>query len=521
MGILLPPIPELSFTDVLASACIISLAAATTTFLLCLLTYRLVSKLTLLCILVASIGSGCLLQEELAAHSMVSPDEVSSWVAAYASLLVLLVGSAVALWKMVLLLYPKAKVPSLGHRLSGVGIAHPSMSDVAYLDYNGTTPVYPEVMHEMLPCLSDCFGNPSSSHAYGTPAKQSVDNARGRLARLLGCPSKCITFTGCGSESDNWAIAGAVELGRASLPGKSKPHVITSAIEHPAVLAFLRRMEERDQVTATYVPVTQEGIVNMQVLEGAFQRTTVLVSVMHSNNEVGSLQPVAEIAALCRKRGVLFHTDAAQSIGKVPVDVNTLDADMITVVGHKIGAPKGIAALYIREGLALPSLLCGGGQEHGRRAGTENVVGIVGMGCAAKIAGEELTATAEHMRAMKDLLRGLLTAGFGSANLKLNGPADQSLVLPNTLSISFQGISAVALLNSVSEHVAASAGSACHSSGAGQLSPVLKAMGVQQEVGLGTIRFSVGRHTTAAEVETAAKALLRAARQLKDETKPL
>ena len=375
-----------------------------------------------------------------------------------------------------------------------------------YLDWNATTPVYPEVAREMT-ALMGCWGNPSSSHALGRPAKEAVDLGRERVAKLINATPGEIRFTSCGTESDNWAIYAGVK--RARLAGVAMPHVVTSNIEHPAVIEALKAFREDGLLEYTEVAVDSEGLLPLDAVAAAFRDETVLVSVMHSNNEIGALQPIAAIAELAHERGACMHTDAAQSLGKVDVDVKALGVDLLTVVRHKFGAPKGVAALYVSEALGddFPSFLHGGGQEGGLRAGTENVLMIAGLGKAAEIAHEERAAIQDNMRARTAQLEALLRAGLPGAEVRTNGPWDAARRLPNTLSLSIDGLRASAVLAELSEEVAASAGAACHT-GAASISSVLAAIGLEERFAFGTLRLSVGRSTTEADVAEAAKRIL-------------
>ncbi|CAM9277030.1 unnamed protein product [Ectocarpus fasciculatus] len=385
-----------------------------------------------------------------------------------------------------------------------------------YLDYNATSPIFPEVSREMFPFLGECFGNPSSGHALGRACKKAVVLARVRVASLLGCSPEEVVFVASGSEADNHAILASLALhaeaatAPASAASSSLPHVVSSAIEHPAITKCLNHLVAEGKVEVTYVGVDEEGRVSVDDVVGAFRPETALVTIMHSNNEVGSLQPITEIAEACRQRGIMCHTDAAQSIGKVPVKVASLGVDMLTLVGHKFGAPKGVAALFVRRGLSLPPMIHGGGQEAGRRAGTENVLLISGMGKAAEIVDVELERLSKHLAAMRERLLGLLMAANLVDGVKVHGPRNPSLRLPNTLSIGLPGVEARVLLERLSETVAASAGSACHA-GEATMSGVLQAMGVDEPTGFGTLRLSVGRHTTQKEVDQAGAAIVREA----------
>lgn len=364
-----------------------------------------------------------------------------------------------------------------------------------YLDYNATTPVLPQVRDALLPFLDTHFGNPSSDHPYGRAAAEAVQRARQLVADLLGCAADEIVFTSGGSESDNWAL-----VGRVWAAGSDRAHIITTVVEHPAVLNTCRFLERRG-VAVTYLPVDGTGQVDPDDVRRALRPETVVVSVMHANNEVGTLQPIAEIAAICRQAGVPLHTDAAQSVGKVPTRVDDLGVDMLTIAGHKLYAPKGIGALYVRRGTALEPLVHGAGHEGGRRAGTENVPWMVALGAAAALAHATLETEAARQQALRDRLQQLLEEKAGGVTL--NGhPTDR---LPNTLNVRFAGIDGNALLAAVPE-VAASTGSACHA-GETEPSAVLLAMGIPPAEAVGAVRLSLGRLTTEDEIERAAEAL--------------
>jgi cysteine desulfurase len=384
-----------------------------------------------------------------------------------------------------------------------------------YLDYNATTPVDPAVFRAMLLHLGHTedvylsnFGNPSSSHAYGKKAHDAVDQARHQVAALLGAQPDEIVFTGGGSEASNHAIKGTVFVRLRSLLGRwfrKEAHIITSAVEHPATLqpcAFLQRLGCR----VTILPVDRHGLVDPDAVRKAIDGRTTLISIMHANNEVGTLQPIREIAAVARARGVLLHTDAAQSLGKLPVDVNELGVDLLTVAGHKLYAPKGVGVLYVRRGVRLESLIHGADHETGRRAGTENVPYAVALGAACDVARRSLPQSTERLRQLRDRLWERLRAGLGE-RVVLNGHPQQRL--PNTLNVNFVGHVGAELLQKVPE-IAASTGSACHEGKISQ-SPVLCAMGVPPELGQGAVRLSVGRFTTEDEIDQAAEALVRRA----------
>ena len=371
-----------------------------------------------------------------------------------------------------------------------------------YLDYNATTPIDPEVAAAMRPFLEGGFGNPSSAHWYGTQARAAVEAARESVARLIGAAPDEIVFTSGGSEADNYAIKG----GAFALAERGR-HIITTAIEHPAVIEPCRYLESRG-FSVTYLSVDGQGMVDPAELERAMRPDTTLVSAMHANNEVGTIQPIRELADIAHRHGAIIHVDAAQSIGKIPVDVEALGVDLLAIAGHKFYAPKGIGALYIRRGIRLEKLIHGAGHERGLRAGTENVLEIVGLGAAAEIARKDLAESTRRNRESRDLLWKSIAARVPEA--RRNGHME--LCLPNTLSLSFPGVEANTLLSELSG-VAASAGAACHAESV-TVSPVLEAMGIPLEYAMGTVRFSTGKFLSRAEVEEAAILIAEAARRL-------
>ena len=379
------------------------------------------------------------------------------------------------------------------------------MEQPIYLDYNATTPIRREVAKAMAPYLYEHFGNPSSTHPFGSQARQAVETARGQVAGLLDCQHGEVIFTSGGSEANNNAIKGIAEAH--ATHGK---HIITSAIEHPAVSEPCAYLEKRGY-RITVLPVDQYGRVDPGDVARAIQPDTILISIMHANNEVGTVQPIREIAALAHEHDVLLHVDAAQSIGKIPVKVNDLGADLLSVAGHKFYAPKGVGALYVRSGVQIAKLVHGANHEFNRRAGTENVLEIVGLGEAAALATRELDQTAHHMRTMRNRLFDGLRAAFPADVMRLNGHPDERL--PNTLSVSFRGVEANTLLSEVSRQVAASAGAACHADEV-TVSHVLEAMGVPLEYAMGTVRLTVGLPTTEQEIDRALEALIPAVRRL-------
>lgn len=368
-----------------------------------------------------------------------------------------------------------------------------------YLDYNATTPVDPVVVEAMLPYLSTHFGNPSSSHSYGYVAHHAVDSARAQVARLLGCTPMEITFTGGGSESDNLAIRGI-----ALAYQQRGNHIITQVTEHPGVLNTCRALEQLHGFRVTYLPVDRSGRVSTESVEAAIDDKTVLITIMHANNETGTLQPIAEIARVARKHGVLLHTDAAQSVGKIPVRVEDLGVDLLTVAGHKLYAPKGIGALYTKHGLQLEPVIYGGGQESGRRSGTENVANMVALGTACLLAQEQLAESQVRLQRLRDELQRLMEK-YIPDRVHLNGHLTDRL--PNTLNVSVDGVIGEEVLADTPE-IASSTGSACHE-GNTDPSPVLMAMGMSRERALGALRLTLGRWSTEEQIEEAARLLAR------------
>jgi len=366
-----------------------------------------------------------------------------------------------------------------------------------YLDYNGTTPHDPEVIAAMRPFLEEEFGNPSSGHLYAVKPRQALNVARRQVAGLLNCAPEEIVFTSGGTEANNWAIIGTARALR-----EQGRHIVTSAFEHPAVLnvcAFL----EGDGFKITYLPVGEFGRVDAGDVRAALRPDTILITIMHANNEVGTIQPIAEIAAIARSRGVRMHTDAAQSLGKIPVKVNELGADLLSVAGHKLYAPKGVGALYIRGGVTLETFMRGAGQEMGRRAGTENILEIVGLGKACEVAARNMEQSSRHMQAMRDRLYTAIASRL--SEVRLNGHPEMRL--PNTLSLSFRGLEANRILEAIGMEVAASAGAACHADSV-EISHVLKAMAVPVEWAKGTLRLTTGRMTTTDEIDRAADVIV-------------
>ena len=364
------------------------------------------------------------------------------------------------------------------------------MEDI-YLDYNATTPLDPRVAEAMRPYLHGLFGNPSSGHSFGLAARDGVDTARRQVASLLGCHMDDLIFTSGGTEANNHAIKGVAEANC-----QRGNHIITSAIEHPAVTEVCRYLEGHG-FQVTYLPVDEYGMVHPKQVEEAITPRTLLVTIMHANNEVGTIQPITEIAEIAHRHGALVHSDCAQSVGKVPVRVDDLGVDLLSIAGHKLYAPKGIGALYIRPGVQLEKFMHGANHEQDRRAGTENVVHMAGLGMACELIEQDLPAYAGHMFDMRDRLeRGLLDSGM---DVRVNGHPHRRL--PNTLSVSFRGVEADRVLASLPT-VAASAGAACHSDRV-EVSHVLAAMNVPEEYAMGTLRLTTGRFTTEDAIDRA------------------
>ncbi len=361
-----------------------------------------------------------------------------------------------------------------------------------YLDYNATTPIDPAVAAAMLPYIHDCFGNPSSGHSFGLAARAGVDLAREQTAGLLGCTVEELIFTSGGTEANNHAIKGVAAAYRSR-----GNHIITSAVEHPAVTEVCRWLEGQG-CRVTYLPVDGEGLVDAREVERAIRPETILVTIMHANNEVGSIQPIEEIAEIAHHYGALVHTDAAQSVGKIPVKVADLGVDLLSVAGHKLYAPKGIGALYMRPGVELEKLMHGANHEGNRRAGTENVIELAGLGAACELIERNLADYARRMRETRDRLEAGLRE-YGGPVVWVNGHREKRL--PNTASVSFKGRAADDILAGLRQ-VAASAGAACHSDRV-EVSATLAAMGVPEEYAMGTIRFSTGRYTTVEEIDAA------------------
>ncbi|MCK4659591.1 MAG: cysteine desulfurase [Phycisphaerae bacterium] len=370
-----------------------------------------------------------------------------------------------------------------------------------YLDYNATTPIDPRVVDAMIPYLREIHGNAYSPHIAGRAVRAAVVRARGQVAAMLGAEPDEIVFTSGGTEANNHVLKGVAHAFR----DRSNRTIITSVVEHPAIHEPCRFLADAG-VKIVKVPVDGQGLVDSDEVRRAITPDTILISIMHANNEVGTIQPIREIAAIAREAGVLMHTDAAQSIGKIPVDVEALGVDLLSAAGHKFYAPQGVGALYIREGVDIEPLIHGAGHEKGRRAGTEAVPAIVGLGMAAEIVCEQMRSDANRrICELRDLLHRYLSDAMGK-RITLNGHPTKRL--PNTLNVSFSGQIGLYLLEAM-EDLCFSVGAACHSD-ADEPSAVLSAMGVPREVAMGAVRFSLGRPTTEEEINGATKRVLKA-----------
>ncbi|WP_425807555.1 cysteine desulfurase NifS [Desulfitobacterium sp. Sab5] len=361
-----------------------------------------------------------------------------------------------------------------------------------YMDHSATTPVDPEVAQLVMTYYTEKYGNPSSVHSFGQEAKEGLEKAREQVAALIGAQPSEITFTSGGTEADNMAIFGTAEAQK-----KKGKHIITSAVEHHAVLDSCGYLA-KNGYDLTVIPVDEEGFVNPQDIEKAIRPDTILISIMHANNEVGTIQPIAEIGKIAKEKGVIFHVDAVQSLSKVPIDVKTMNIDLLTISSHKIYGPKGVGALYIRKGVRLLPRIHGGGQEKKRRSGTENLPGIVGFGKACELAGERMNAEIERLKVLRDkLLDGIVER---IDYVKVNGPRGDKR-LANNVNVSILYVEGESLLLSLDMMgIAASSGSACTS---GSLDPshVLLAMGLKHEVAHGSLRFSLGKQNTEEDID--------------------
>ena len=379
------------------------------------------------------------------------------------------------------------------------------MKQPIYLDYNATTPIDPQVAEAMLPYLYQQFGNPSSGHPYGQTTQAAVQKARLQVAQLLGCQDTQVIFTSGGTESNNYAIQGVARACQSR-----GNHIVTSVTEHPAVTEVCRYLET-EGYRVTYLDVDDDGRISLADVEEAVTEETILVTIMHANNETGTLADIAAIAAIAHQHGALMHTDCAQSIGKTPTHVDELGVDLLTIAGHKLYAPKGVGALYVREGVELAKFMHGANHESNRRAGTENVLGIVGLGEACAMVSERFGPEQERLRQLRDRLEHGIRQGY--PDIRINGASENRL--PNTASISFLGLQAQDILAELKDDVAASAGAACHSEGV-SISSVLEAMRIPLDYAAGTIRFSVGRHTTKEEIDYAIKAIIEVTKTLQE-----
>jgi cysteine desulfurase len=378
-----------------------------------------------------------------------------------------------------------------------------------YLDYNATTPIAHDVADAMRPYIDNYFGNPSSVHTYGIKSKLGIEKARKQVAELINCHPEEVIFTSGGTESNNFAIRGI------AFAHKNRGnHIITSSIEHPAVIEVCKYLEKHG-FEITYLPVDKYGMVSMKTLESSIHSNTILITIMHSNNEVGTIQPISDFVQIAKKHGIFFHTDAAQSVGKTEIDVRQLDVDLLSIAGHKLYAPKGIGALYVKNGIILEKLMYGADHEQNMRAGTENVIEIAGLGKACEIAGDDLEKNISHYKKTRDYLHELLKKSLPA--IELNGHPEHRL--PNTLSISFPGVEANTLISRL-DGVAASAGAACHSESI-DVSAVLRAMTVPINYAMGTIRFSTGRETTMDMIKKASEEIIARVKELMPQEKEI
>lgn len=362
---------------------------------------------------------------------------------------------------------------------------------IVYADNSATTNISDEVFEAMLPYLKDQYGNASSIYKLGRDAQKAIEESRAKVAKALNADPKEIFFTSCGTESDNWAIRGVCE----KLKAKGKNHIVTSVFEHHAILHTCQYME-RQGYEVTYIPVSDKGLINPEDIRNAITDKTAIVSIMYANNEIGTIQPIEEIAKVCHEKGIIFHTDAVQAVGNVEIDVKKQGIDMLSLSGHKIHAQKGIGAIYIKRGLVLPNLIYGGGQERGKRPGTENTAAIVGLGRAMEIAVQGIPEKNERVTKMRNrLIDGLLTI----PNTRLNG--DREKRLAGNCNISFEGVEGESLLLKLDEHgIMASSGSACTS---GSLDPshVLLSLGLKHEVAHGSLRLSINNQNTEEDID--------------------
>lgn len=373
-----------------------------------------------------------------------------------------------------------------------------------YLDYNATTPVDPEVVKEMIPFIESFYCNPSSSYSIGRSNKEVVEKARAQVAELINCRPEEIYFTSCATESNNLAIKGVAWANQ----NKGR-HIITSAIEHSAVTEVCKYLGSQGY-EITFLPVDKYGRIDPKDVENVIRKDTILISIMHANNEVGTIQPIQEIGKIARQNNVIFHTDASQSVSKIEADVNKLGVDLLTIAGHKLYAPKGIGALYIRKGTPIENLMHGAGQEKGIRPGTENIIHTVGLGKACDVAVRDFKQNQQNMQVSRDrLLNGLFSQLGKIVHVNVN----LENCLPNTLSVAFENISAHALASVISNDVLISTGSACHS-GETTISAVLQAMNFDFRTAAATVRISTGKSTTEEEIDFAVEVITNAVKKL-------
>lgn len=373
-----------------------------------------------------------------------------------------------------------------------------------YLDYNATTPVDPEVAKEMIPYIESFYGNPSSSYSIGRTNKEAIEKARAQVAELISCQPEEIYFTSSATESNNLAIKGVAWANR-----NKGNHIITSAIEHPAVTEVCKYLGSQG-FEITYIPVDKYGRVNLNDVENAIRKDTILISIMHANNEVGTIQPIQEIGKIARQNNIIFHTDASQSVGKIETDVNKLEVDLLTIAGHKLYAPKGIGALYIQNGTSIENLMHGAGQEKGVRPGTENVIHTVGLGKACEVALRDFKQNRHNMQVSRDMLLNGLISQLGN---KVHVNVNLENCLPNTLSVAFENVRAHALASVLSSEVLISTGSACHSRET-TISSVLQAMNLDFKAAAATVRISTGKRTTKEEIDFAVEVITNAVQKL-------
>lgn len=374
-----------------------------------------------------------------------------------------------------------------------------------YLDNNASTAVAPEALEEMLPYFRDFYGNPSSMHTFGGQVHRKIEEARERVAALINAEPEEIVFTSCGTESDNTALMSAIEA------SSDKRHIITTRVEHPAVLNFARRLARKGSRT-TYIPVDNLGRLDMAAFSKAIDDNTAIVSVMYANNETGVIFPIAELVDITKERGAFFHTDAVQAVGKTPVDVRKIPLDMLSISGHKLHAPKGVGALYVRKGTRFNPYMIGGHQEQGRRAGTENVASIIALGKACELALANIDEEAAYLGRLRDQLEGALLKSCPDS--RVNGDTEHRL--PNTTNISFEFVEGESILLRLNEYgICASSGSAC-TSGALEPSHVLRAMGVSHTAIHGSVRFSLSRYNTEKEMDTVIEVMPGIIKQLRE-----